>query len=181
MLLTEGFLGWGFLGKTKGFIEQKALRFNVHTLPGQTEGLKVGLHPLQIINPAWHFCRYYCIHMRSQSAPTPDIEGATGTRQTVTWQRERVDWERYSITGGPGSRPHALALAPHQHSMAAHHHAMRTSSAHHRPEYRGWGRWGAATKVWSAPSAVHSRQEKITHTHTSIRIALFPDITTCQY
>jgi hypothetical protein len=61
MLLTEGFLGWGFLGKTKGFLEPKALRLNVHTFNNlesgrlykarsfshradfiKTEGLKVG-------------------------------------------------------------------------------------------------------------------------------------------
>ena len=35
MLLTEGFLGWGFFGIGSTLI-------NSHTLPGQTEGLKVG-------------------------------------------------------------------------------------------------------------------------------------------
>jgi hypothetical protein len=35
MLLTEGFLGWGFFGIGSTLI-------NAHTLPGQTEGLKVG-------------------------------------------------------------------------------------------------------------------------------------------
>jgi hypothetical protein len=35
MLLTEGFLGWGFFGIGSTLI-------NAHTLPGQTEGLRVG-------------------------------------------------------------------------------------------------------------------------------------------
>jgi hypothetical protein len=35
MLLTEGFLGWGFFGISSTLIID-------HTLPGQTEGLKVG-------------------------------------------------------------------------------------------------------------------------------------------